>query len=405
MKLLAITNIYPPQELGGYGRCIYDFVNSLTDLSHHVDVLTSDAPYLLPDDQTANTQNELIDSHISRVLRLKGSYQKGVSLITCPVECQAIDNINIRSIHATASCGYDGVLLGNIDLLGPEIIDPLLKLGIPVLHHVGFIHPPYDVKLQPSSPLYTLCPASHAVKKSLQNQGFRVSNHSVVYPGVMNKYFHVNESNSSASLTYSMTNHAFGNLLGTASNPVKLGYAGLIMQSKGLHTIIQSLKFMRDSNIHFHLSIAGSVFQKSYSDKIKSFLVASGLDPYVQFVGPLSRTQLARFWSMQNIGIFPSIHPEAFGIVGAEIMSSGLALLSTGVGGSCELFDNGVSGLIFTPDDSYDLFLKIKSLVLNPSLLQNLSSNARLHVSNKFDVCVSALSLESLFRSRLSNIL
>ena len=45
---------------------------------------------------------------------------------------------------------------------------------------------------------------------------------------------------------------------------------------------------------------------------------------------------------MQNIGIFPSIHPEAFGIVGAEIMSSGLALLSTGVGGSCKLFDNGV---------------------------------------------------------------
>ena len=59
------TPIYIPQELGGYGRCIYDFVNSLTDLSHHVDVLTSDAPYLLPDDQTANTQNELIDSHIS----------------------------------------------------------------------------------------------------------------------------------------------------------------------------------------------------------------------------------------------------------------------------------------------------------------------------------------------------
>ena len=112
-----------------------------------------------------------------------------------------------------------------------------------------------------------------------------------------------------------------------------------------------------------------------------------------------------RAFGLCRISIFPSIHPEAFGIVGAEIMSSGLALLSTGVGGSCELFDNGVSGLIFTPDDSYDLFLKIKSLVLNPSLLQNLSSNARLHVSNKFDVSVSALSLESLFRSRLSNIL
>ena len=26
MNLLVVTNLYPPQELGGYGRCIADFV-------------------------------------------------------------------------------------------------------------------------------------------------------------------------------------------------------------------------------------------------------------------------------------------------------------------------------------------------------------------------------------------
>ena len=25
MRLLLITNLYPPQELGGYGRCMADF--------------------------------------------------------------------------------------------------------------------------------------------------------------------------------------------------------------------------------------------------------------------------------------------------------------------------------------------------------------------------------------------
>ena len=46
MKILAITNLYPPQELGGYGRSISDFVWGFIRLGHDVEVLTSDAPYL-----------------------------------------------------------------------------------------------------------------------------------------------------------------------------------------------------------------------------------------------------------------------------------------------------------------------------------------------------------------------
>ena len=59
MNLLVITNIYPPQELGGYGRCIYDFVNSLASLNHSVDVLTSDAPYLLVNSEVSYFSSSL----------------------------------------------------------------------------------------------------------------------------------------------------------------------------------------------------------------------------------------------------------------------------------------------------------------------------------------------------------
>ena len=40
---------------------------------------------------------------------------------------------------------------------------------------------------------------------------------------------------------------------------------------------------------------------------------------------------------MNHIGVFSSIYPEAFGIVAAEIMASGVALVSSGVGGAAEL--------------------------------------------------------------------
>ena len=44
--------------------------------------------------------------------------------------------------------------------------------------------------------------------------------------------------------------------------------------------------------------------------------------------------------------VFPSIHPEAFGIVAAEPMASGLAISSC-VGGAGELVQNERTGLAF----------------------------------------------------------
>ena len=43
----------------------------------------------------------------------------------------------------------------------------------------------------------------------------------------------------------------------------------------------------------------------------------------------------------------PSINPEAFRIVAAGMMASGLVVVSSGVGGAGELIDDGRTGLKF----------------------------------------------------------
>ena len=75
----------------------------------------------------------------------------------------------------------------------------------------------------------------------------------------------------------------------------------------------------------------------------------------MQFVGQLKRQALARFYALHHVGVFPSIHPEAFGIVAGEMMASGLAVVSSGVGGAGELIDDGRTGLRFKAGDSQDL--------------------------------------------------
>ena len=39
---------------------------------------------------------------------------------------------------------WDGVLVGNIDLLGLETLQPLIDAAVPLLHHIGFVTPPFD---------------------------------------------------------------------------------------------------------------------------------------------------------------------------------------------------------------------------------------------------------------------
>ena len=45
-NLLVITNIYPPQNLGGFGICIERLTQGMSRLGHRTIVLTSNESYL-----------------------------------------------------------------------------------------------------------------------------------------------------------------------------------------------------------------------------------------------------------------------------------------------------------------------------------------------------------------------
>ena len=82
-----------------------------------------------------------------------------------------INEHNQNIINQHCSSGWDGCLLGNVDLLGICIVDTLFKFNIPILHHLGFVAPPYSPSEYPSSPFYSIAPASHCVRKSLVARG------------------------------------------------------------------------------------------------------------------------------------------------------------------------------------------------------------------------------------------
>ena len=168
MNLLVITNLYPPQELGGYGRSIADFVWGLRERGHKIQVLSSDAPHL-----GASSAVGPSEEAVDRRLQLKGSYKDGVQPLQDPQQRQAIDKANAALIRAwIKSQHWDGILLGNLDMLGPELLPALLEASCIVQHHVGFVHAPFPPSAWPTSHRYRLVAASNAVRSALVKQGF-----------------------------------------------------------------------------------------------------------------------------------------------------------------------------------------------------------------------------------------
>ena len=110
-------------------------------------------------------------------LILKGSYEGGVKALTDSGVVGKINKSNADLINETwkRHGPFDGVLAGNIDLLGLEVINELLRKNVSVLHHIGFINPPYEPKEQPKSKHYKLVAASHSVGRALQQADYDTS--------------------------------------------------------------------------------------------------------------------------------------------------------------------------------------------------------------------------------------
>ena len=393
MHLLLITNLFPPQELGGYGRSMADFAWGLEQRGHQLTVLCSDAPYLPQPNSDLN-----LDAVINRSLQLKGDFKNGVHHLIEAEERRRIDSINqeiLRRHLDQIDC--DGVLLGNLDLLGPEILLALKNSEIPILHHIGYVAPPFASGEPQDMINYRLIAASDAVRQALLKDKERATqNIPIVYPGARSDLFKQGAARSlPAPLGAELT---VPRRLGSSDYPLKICYAGLLMSTKGAHTIAEALLILKKRGLTAELSIAGDNFQKDYSNAIRAYLESNNISENVSWYGQLSRPQLVKYFRLHHVAVFPSIHPEAFGIVAAEAMASGLVLISSGVGGASELFEDGKSGLQFKANNPESLANKLSEVInMAPECMRSLAQNGQNRIQEKFSVYTASAQLEQLF--------
>ncbi len=152
-----------------------------------------------------------------------------------------------------------------------------------------------------------------------------------------------------------------------AGPPLRLGFLGSLMVSKGAHVLLEA--FARLPPGSATLDIYGSPVpyhgDTSYARRIKPLLAAPG----VRVHGPVGHDEVPGVMASLDALVVPSVWHENSPLVIREAFAAGVPVVASRAGGIPETVIDGVSGRLFEMGDPSDLLRVLSELVERPSTL------------------------------------
>jgi len=179
----------------------------------------------------------------------------------------------------------------------------------------------------------------------------------------------------------------------------KVGIFSRIDPQKGQHLVVEAAKMLKDKNFGLEYHIWGDSMDKDYLDDLHSTISAYALETTIAIKGfhpkPIDVMQC------YDLIILPS-KSETFGLVLAEAMRSGVAVMGTNAGGVPEIIDDNETGLLFNWDDVEGLANKIENLYLNDELRNNMAARGKEKADKLFNKEKHFKTLEQMFRDLIT---
>jgi glycosyltransferase involved in cell wall biosynthesis len=107
--------------------------------------------------------------------------------------------------------------------------------------------------------------------------------------------------------------------------------------------------------------------------------------------------QLGAYYALANVYTMPSTGPEPFSLTVPEAMGSGLPVVGTAHGGTVEIVEDGVTGLLVPPGDEQGLAEALVRLCRDPALALAMGARARTLVAERFTWRSQALRLAAYY--------
>jgi glycosyltransferase involved in cell wall biosynthesis len=170
-----------------------------------------------------------------------------------------------------------------------------------------------------------------------------------------------------------------------------------LYQPKGQHLVIEALSKLTVDFPKVKLYLVGDhviAEYKSYRLELDRMIEEYGLQKNVQFTG--WRSDALHIVSLMDILIHPSLS-EGFGRAVLEGMALGKPVIASSVGGLREIIKDGENGFLVEPGDPQMIAEKLRLLLRNKNLRDNLGKAARDTVFSEYLIQDKIVQLEEIW--------
>jgi len=185
---------------------------------------------------------------------------------------------------------------------------------------------------------------------------------------------------------------------------IKVGLLATFGRWKGHMIFLQALSMLPASLPVRGYVVGGALYQtdgSQYSrDELRRKATQLGISHKVGFTGFVDQSDAAI--RALDIVVHASTRPEPFGLVIAEAMACGRALVASHAGGAAEIISAGVNALGHTPGDATSLAQCIERLAVDSSLRAEMGRAGREKANQYFDRLRLATDLIPIYREAIA---
>ncbi|QEP42556.1 glycosyltransferase family 1 protein [Ectothiorhodospiraceae bacterium BW-2] len=160
-----------------------------------------------------------------------------------------------------------------------------------------------------------------------------------------------------------------------------IGLVGRMERNKGQHLFIEAIEQLVQEGQPVHATLIGPAMNLAYQQQLQQQSQRGQLSSCITLFG--SHPNPIELMAAFDVVVLTS-EMETFGLVLIEAMRAGVAVIGTHAGGVPEIIDDGVTGLLFTPNDVGQLTAQLRRLLDDPPLRQQIAAAGQAKADAEF---------------------
>jgi glycosyltransferase involved in cell wall biosynthesis len=405
MKILVVTNLYPPHYHGGYEVRCAQVVEALQAAGHTVRVLTSE--YGMPQGRVGTTERRVEERNAVQVHRSLNQYLYPPQPTGRPWRIRQArrELADVREfVRVVKDFQPDIVNWWSMYGLAKLLLPLPPSWGIPDVHWVehwwmiaeyspqgedpaAFWGALWDGRWGPGAARPLLRLIGREWERRVQREGIPTREFPNRPTHVCFVSEHMRSLHREAGIEFASSEIIHGGVpenqfyRSMAERPsldgmLRMLYVGQLSPDRGLHTVIEALgQLGSDSISRLALSVAGEG-QPEYERRVKEQVETLRLSKRVTFLGKMLHGDMARLYGDHDLLVFPSMRDEGLPLTMVEAMLAGCAVVTTGSGGAMEVA-TAADLPLFPKGDAAALSRLLETMAAHPEQVRELAARGQ----------------------------